>query len=164
MSWSSELKKFLKIKNKILILGVGNMQKGDDAAGALCAERIGRQLKKKRRTGVMVINAGEVPENYTGAIREFRPTHMVIIDACYFGKKAGAISIIDPHSISNGDVSTHRMPLSMLVRFLEETIGGKAMIIGIEPKTVDLNVPLSPVMNRAVLAVGDTLERLIYGD
>jgi len=139
------------------------MQKGDDAAGALCAERIGRQLKKKRRAGVTVINAGEVPENYTGVIRKFKPTHMVIIDACYFGKKAGAIHVIDPRSIADGDVSTHRMPLSMLVRFLEETIGGKAMVIGIEPKTVDPNAPLSPAVSRAIEALGSTLERLIYG-
>ncbi len=163
MSWSSELNKFLKNKTRLLILGVGNMQKGDDATGALCAERIGRQLRKKRRAGVMVINAGEVPENYTGVIRKFKPTHMVIVDTCYSGKKAGTISIIDPYLISNGDVSTHRMPLSMLARFLEETIGGKAMIIGIEPKIMDLNAPLSPAVSRAVEALGGALERLIYG-
>jgi len=163
MSWSSELEKFLKTKSRVLILGVGNMQKGDDAAGALCAERIGRQLKKKRRTGVMIINAGEVPENYTGSIRKFKPTHMVIVDACYSGKKAGTINIIDPRSIANGDVSTHRMPLSMLVRFLEETIGGRAIIIGIEPKIIDRGAPVSPVVNRAIEALGGKLERLIYG-
>jgi hydrogenase 3 maturation protease len=164
MSWSTELKKFLKNKTRILVLGVGNMQKGDDAAGPQCAERIARQLRKKRQAGVLVINAGGVPENYTGQIRKFLPSHMVIVDACYTGKKAGAISVIDPHSISNGDVSTHRMPLSMLVRFLEETIGGKAMIIGIEPGTIDPNAPLSPAVNRAVEALGGTLEGLIYGD
>jgi hydrogenase 3 maturation protease len=163
MSWSSELEKFLKTKSRVLIMGIGNMQKGDDAAGALCAERIGRQLRKKRRAGVMVINAGDVPENYTGVIRKFKPTHMVIFDTCYFGKKAGTIKVVDPRSIADGDVSTHRMPLSMLVRFLEETIGGKAMIIGIEPKIMDLNAPLSPAVSRAVEALGGALERLIYG-
>lgn len=163
MTWSLRLTRFLKDCRRLLVLGVGNMEKGDDAAGAACAEALARGLKKKKRPRLRIINAGQVPENYTGEIRRFAPTHIVIIDACRSRRKAGSVSVVTPRLIAGGDPSTHRMPLSMLIQYLEETTGGATLLIGIEPATMNLNAPLSPEVARAVERVAGRLAQAVAG-
>jgi len=64
--------------------------------------------------------------------------------------KPGSIFIIDPSKILNEDVSTHRMPLSMLYRFLKESIGCEVMIIGIEPERVYLDIGISKNVKNSI--------------
>jgi len=161
MSWSKELAKFLKAAERVVVLGIGNVQKGDDAAGAVCVELIAEQLKKQPQKYVKVINAGEVPENYTGDIRKFQATHIVIIDACINRQRPGTISLMAVEKIGDEDISTHRMPLSMLVKFLKTTINCEVLLIGIEPKSLIWKQPLSAPVQKAVDTISKVLMDLI---
>lgn len=150
--WQKKLKQKLIGAERIVILGIGNTQKGDDAVGPFCIASLACLLEKGWSKNTILINGGEVPENYTGEIRKFQPTHIIIIDACSAKKKPGTIFLVDKNKINNENVSTHRMPLSMLVKFLEETIGCKVIIIGIEPKSLSWTEPLSkPVLNAVTI-------------
>jgi len=153
-TWLSKLMKEMRHATRIVILGIGNTEKGDDSAGVRCAEALAHKLK---HPSIKVIIAGEVPENYTGMIRSYNPTHVVIIDACAKGMKPGAVFLVDPSKIANDDVSTHRMPLSLFTMFLEKTVRCKVLIIGIEPQSVDWHEGMSATVAESILHIADNL-------
>jgi hydrogenase 3 maturation protease len=157
MNWQNAVKEFIAGKNRIVVLGIGNVQKGDDAAGALCADALIKKHCKNIPANIKIINCGEVPENYTGDIRRFKPSHVLIIDAVIAGHEPGTIFIVDQRMIENTDVSTHRMSLSMLYRFLEESIGCQVLMIGIEPDNVNLDTAISEKAKNAI----DTIVQFI---
>ena len=141
----------------MFVLGVGNRQKGDDAAGSLCVRLLRKQMiKKKAARELRVLDAGETPESATSLVRELRPTHVLIVDAAVGGHQPGTIFVIDKKKIRQEDISTHRLPLYHLVRYLEESIGCQVILVGIEPQEVALGKPVSATVRAAVshLAAG----------
>jgi hydrogenase 3 maturation protease len=169
-NWRKEIFWELEKTRRLFVLGIGNCRKGDDAAGSLCLRLLTRELPPKRRrpdalaeeTGpprkslrrfppleVQVLDAGEAPESVTGFIREFRPTHVLIVDAAVAGRRPGTIFLIDRKKISQEDVSTHRLPLSLLARYIEESIVCRVILVGIEPKEVAWGKPVSAEVKAA---------------
>lgn len=147
-AWKARLARELGWPEKLAVLGVGNIAKGDDAAGVRAAEGLAGLAGATRRLKVFVTH--EVPENFTGAIREFEPTHVLIIDAAAAGFRPGGIFIVDPAAVPNEDVSTHRTPLSTLTGYLERTVGCRVVALGIEPADFAAGAPLSPPVRQAV--------------
>ena len=68
---------------RVAILGVGNESNGDDGAGV----RVVRELAARMPAtpGVLLIDAGTAPENFTGPLRRFRPELVIEIDAAHLG-------------------------------------------------------------------------------
>ncbi|MEO0138166.1 MAG: hydrogenase maturation peptidase HycI [candidate division WOR-3 bacterium] len=149
--WIKILRKEIGSAHRICILGVGNIQRGDDGAGPLLINLFKTRIEKKEN--ILLINSGETPENFTGEIRKFQPDLVIIFDACIRSKKPGEIFIVNPEKIENEDISTHRLPLSMFVKFLEETIPTRVIIIGIEPKNLNFGDGISPEVKKAVEAL-----------
>lgn len=169
-NWRKGISRELEKARRLFVLGIGNSRKGDDAAGGLCMRLLTRQVTPKgRRPDALakepgpprkslrkfhplefqVIDAGEAPESVTGFIREFRPTHVLIVDAAVAGRRPGAIFIIDRKKVSQEDVSTHRLPLSLLARYLEESMVCRVILVGIEPKEIAWGKPVSAVVRTA---------------
>lgn len=72
----------------------------------------------------VVIDGGSAPENDIVAIRELRPTRLLIVDATDMGLNPGEIRIIDPADIAEMFMmTTHNMPLNYLIDQLKEDIG-----------------------------------------
>lgn len=154
--WETRLEEELMRPGRLAILGVGNMQKADDAAGSLCVALV-RTNFHGVRPDLLVLQGGTTPENETGRVRQFQPTHIVIIDAALSGHKPGTTFILDPQAISPDDMSTHHMPLSLLVRYFEASLECKVICVGIEPESVDPGEPLSDPVKRAVAFLAEKL-------
>jgi hydrogenase 3 maturation protease len=148
--WLHKLKKKIKGVQKICMLSVGNTKRGDDAFGPLALVMILSRLKRYKFKSLLFINGGETPENFTADIRRFQPALTIILDSCVSGKKPGTIYIVDPEKIQFDDISTHRLPLSMLAKFLEKTIPTKVIILGIEPANLNFGDDISPEVNKAI--------------
>jgi hydrogenase 3 maturation protease len=161
MRWQDAIIEFIAGENRIAILGIGNVRKGDDAAGPLCADLLIKRFVNKIPVHIQIINTGEIPENFTGDIRRFNPKRVLIIDAVIAGNKPGTIFIVNPEKIDNTDVSTHRMSLTMFCRFLEESIGCRTLIIGIEPERVDLDTKVSKNVQNSIEYLTDQLFELL---
>ncbi len=131
-----KLKKFLENSDNLVILGIGNELRGDDFIGSVLARRFSKLFKESNN--IMVFDGGTVPENYTGAIKKENPTEIILIDAADMGKEAGYIKIIDQTEIASYHLSTHAMPLSFLVKYLEHSTKAKIILIGIQPKELEL--------------------------
>lgn len=158
--WQIRILEEIRRASKTVILGVGNRDRGDDGAGAVAAQRLKSALRGKARARVRVILGYETPENLTGEIRAFGPGLVLILDAADAGRRAGAVFLVEKEKIADDGVSTHKISLVMLVRYLEESVGCRVLVLGIQPKTTSLHpgeAGLSAAVERAVGEIVDFL-------
>ncbi|MBP7055919.1 MAG: hydrogenase 3 maturation endopeptidase HyCI [Candidatus Omnitrophica bacterium] len=137
------LKSSLSGARRIAVLGIGSEFRGDDAAGMLVSNLIAKKKFQSKKTKIQVFLGATAPENITGEIKRFKPTHVVIIDSMEVGQKPGTILVIDPKDIGGATFSTHTMPAKILAMYLARSTRCKIIIIGIQSKSVGFGDPLS---------------------
>ena len=130
---------------RIVVLGIGNEMRGDDAAGVLVARALPSRGKR-----LFAIDGGSAPENFTGPIIKARPTHVVIVDSAWMGQEPGEIRVIEAASVDGASFSTHTLPASVLIDYLRRSIGCEAVTIGIQPAQAEYAAPMTPSVARAV--------------
>ena len=144
------LAKRLSNARRIALLGVGSELRGDDACGVLVADAVKKSVKSAPKRKFKVFSGCTAPENMTGVIRRFNPTHVVIVDAADLGAKPGAVKLIDPDKIRGTSFCTHQLPLSILADYLVQSIGCELLVIGIQPKDLTFGRPLSREIKKSV--------------
>jgi hydrogenase 3 maturation protease len=158
------LQKNLSGAKKIALLAVGSDLRSDDAAGLLVAQSLEEARRKRLRlhaSRLRVFVGETAPENQTGAIRRFAPSHLVVIDSADAGKPAGTVFAIAPEEAGGISFSTHQLPLRLMIEYLRETITCAVSIIGIQPKSLTFGGPVSKEVDRAVERVAADLEASI---
>lgn len=156
------LKTKLRNAGRVLILGVGAELRADDAAGMICAAMIGQAAKgRKKAERLKVLMGSTAPENLTGQIKDFRPTHLVILDAADLAAKPGTVKILSPTAINNASFSTHRMPLKIMIAYLEHFLRCEIIVIGIQPGTMDYAAECSPAVNKSVKNLAKIIAGLV---
>ena len=158
--WKTILEEELIAPGRLVVLGVGNLKKGDDAAGHLCLALI-RSNFHGVRPDVLLLQGGSTPENETGRIRDFKPSRVVIIDAALGGHPPGTIFIFDPQDISQDDVSTHHLPLSLLVKYFEASLECQVLCLGIEPERIEAGADVTPGVKQAVAVLAETIVEML---
>ena len=111
-----------------LIMCIGNPQGGDDAVGPYIA-------KKLNELNIDVIDCGTTPENYTSIAKQKNPKKLIIIDAADMGLKPGEIRIVPKKKIGAMTISTHGIPVSVLMNYLEKYVK-EVILIGIQPQNM----------------------------
>jgi hydrogenase 3 maturation protease len=149
-AWKSRIRKEIRAAGRVLILGVGNPARGDDAAGPACAGRLHRLMRGKARSGLKILRGFETPENRTGEIRKFNPGLVLIFDSAQGPFPPGAVFIVEKNKIENEGASTHRISLALLVSYLEKTIGCRVIVLGIQPLNLGLDENLSGPVEKSV--------------
>ncbi len=132
------------LKGNILILCIGNIERGDDGAGPYLASLI------KEKSLHEVIDAGMTPENYTGLIRRSNPDSIIIVDVIYFEGEPGEIRIFSGEDLRSGKISTHDVSPKLLIDYLHSSTDSEIHIIGIKPKSNKLGEGLSKEVKEAV--------------
>ena len=143
-----ELKIFAENYSKIIFLCIGNDMRGDDAIGPLIARNLAKLFKNQPE--LLVINAETVPENYTGVIRKEKPSHIIFIDAVEMEMDPGSIKLVKYDEIAEYNISTHAMPLSFMIKYLESFTDAKLLLIGIQPKNMEMSNPVSEEVKTGV--------------
>lgn len=116
---------------KTVILCIGNRDGGDDAVGPYIADG----LKRSESDNLICIDAGIAPENFTSVVKNHQPKRLLIIDAVEMGLKPGKIRQVPSDRIGVMHVSTHGIPLSVLIKYLRQYMDS-IILIGIQPKTM----------------------------
>ena len=122
--------------------------RGDDAIGPLIARNLAKLFKNQPE--LLVINAETVPENYTGVIRKEKPSHIIFIDAVEMKMNPGSIKLVKYDDIAEYNISTHAMPLSFMIKYLESFTDAKLLLIGIQPKNMEMSNPVSEEVKTGV--------------
>ncbi len=138
---------------RVVILGIGSELRSDDAAGVRVAERV----EALGLPGVTAIPGGSAPENLTGEIRRLSPSLLIIVDAADMGLPPGTVRLLDPGEIGGISFSTHTLPLTVLAGYLQQETGCSLIIMGIQPRSLDFDGPLSPETATAVEEVTEAL-------
>ena len=145
---------------KITVLGVGSELRADDSAGLLIAENLIKMCGKDKcsvNTKLQVIYGETAPENFTGEIRRFAPTHLILIDAAEMGAEPGTVKVIRKEDIKGITFSTHVLPLSVMVDYLANSFKFETIVIGIEPKDMAFGHAVSKEIKLAVDMVGEVI-------
>jgi hydrogenase 3 maturation protease len=111
-----------------LVMCIGNRDGGDDAVGPYIADN----LKVK---DIKILDCGIVPENYTSLIKKHKPQNLIIIDAVDMSLQPGEIRIVPKEKIGVMHISTHGIPISVLINYLEQYVKN-IIFIGIQPKNM----------------------------
>jgi hydrogenase maturation protease HycI len=148
--WKVRLNETTGQKNRVVVLGVGNPDKGDDGAGPAVAAALAARQAAHSASNVLIIDGRETPESRTSEIRRFGPELTIIVDAAIGGHLPGTVYIVEREKIADEGISTHNISLLYLVRYLEESIGSRVIVLGVEPLTLDLGAPMSPEVRHAV--------------
>lgn len=137
-------------------MGVGNSLKSDDGLAPFIIQEL-NDIKSEK---LILIDASTAPENFTGQIKEEKPSHIIIIDATLMDKNPGHIEIFKKEDFSNVSMSTHTMSLSFLIRYLEKSNFFKILFIGIQPENLDFSFELSENVKKSSLELVDLIKRI----
>ncbi len=142
-----ELTELLGRANRVVVCGIGNEVRGDDAFGVLVAERLKELISEPN---VLILNCGEIPESHTGKIISFNPDLVVFVDAVDFGGEHGELVVTDPEGTLGDAVSTHSLPLRILVGYLKSQLNAEFVLAGCQPAVLGLfQEPSERVVERA---------------
>jgi len=133
--------------------------KRDDRLGVSLARALAMALPADPR--LRVISGGEAPENFTGAIRAFAPSHVLLLDAVDHALKPGTAFLADERSITMGDMTSHRLPLKLLMDFLARSIPCRVILVGVQPRTLLPGKRLSAPVRRTIAPLAGFLAQAI---
>lgn len=162
IGFEKELKDFIAGAKKIAVLGIGNDLKTDDGLGLIIVDNL--HIDDPR---ILIENVGSVPEGFTRALAAFGAERVIMVDAADMLKPPGHVELITKDRIGGIAISTHRMPLSFLMMYLEQETGGKAILIGIQPKSIQFGEGLTPeiqeVVDKTIASLEDILKQHLRG-
>jgi len=155
MSLRSQLDRFFGTSEGVraVVLGIGSQIRGDDAVGIAVVEH----LERKAMGDVLLIKTDVRPENFTGEIRKFNPTHVLMVDAAHFNGAPGEARVIPTQDIGGDRISTHHLPLTDLSYFIKGTMCADVALIGIQPESIAFGTEMTPALKRAAKQVAETI-------
>jgi hydrogenase 3 maturation protease len=142
---------------RIALVGVGQELCGDDGAGIAVARRL--MDSSPVVPDLLVLDAGPAPENTSGALRQFRPDLVLLVDAAAMGVSPGSVRWLDWRQTVGIRASTHTLPLHILSSYLTAELGCEVALLGIQPASLSGEDRLSTPVEAAV----DSIARAIRG-
>ena len=155
-SWQQRLTTAFSNAAKVTIMGIGNDLKADDGIGPYVIE----QLQNRNPSHIELINASTVPENFLNHLIESHPQLILLIDAALMQAEPGTIKLIDKETIGGVAFSSHQLPLTFFIEYLENNITTTILILGIQPYTDEFTQPISNPVQQAASEIITTLSQL----
>jgi len=143
------LRDFSAKAKHLVVLGIGNELKGDDAAGILVA----RALAKSGASKIVALEGHTAPEAMVGKIEKLKPSHVLIVDAAELGLRPGEWTLVPEAEVDGGFTSTHHIPLTTIAKRLREVCGCEVAFLGIQCGTREVGAPPSAKVRAAVAEI-----------
>ena len=153
-----ELREWFRGAGRVVVVGVGNPIRMDDFVGV----KIVRDLRGKVDADrVMLIEAETIPEDHMQEIIDYKPTHVLIIDAAKQGLRAGEARLVKPEQLTDFPaISTHMLPLRLFCKCVAETADKVALLL-IEPMQTDFAERLTIEIKKSARQIVQTLIELL---
>jgi hydrogenase 3 maturation protease len=142
---------------RVLIVGVGNRLRGDDAVGGILVDRL------SGKTRAALIDAGDVPENYLGVIKQAQPQLILIVDAAEIGGRPGDVALIGSEQVRPTIAWTHNPGLGLFIDYLRAELGTAldVLLLAVQPGTTTFGEGLSEPVESALLSLENLILRLV---
>jgi len=131
-------------------VGIGNPLRGDDGAGPALVKEIQSSWNPEEKDRIILIDAGEAPENYLMKIANLSPETILLLDTADFRAEPGKWRLIDSRKIQESGISTHNASLKLTVDFLEQQTRAKVFVLGIQPLRTGLGEEISDPVKKAI--------------
>ena len=134
-----DLISLLLLREKLVIICLGNELRGDDASGIfLCRKLEGLGIGSK------IYYAYTSPESVVGLLYEIKPEAILFIDAIDAGLKPGTIIFkrLEYEEDEEWLLTSHNIPVKMLIKLLRN-ICRNIFFLGIQVKDTDFKMELS---------------------
>ena len=151
---------------RLLVIGVGNRDRGDDAVGPIVCDRIGQLGLPDVDTIVFEGSVLDLPIHWSATDR------VVIVDAAEPAGQPGRTTTVDGLAmrlVAPGAVSTHTIDVGAAIE-LARALGrmpGELSIIGIEGAEFEFDAPLTRLVQqsaeRVVAAINRRVARPVAG-
>ena len=122
-------KSSIQQKKNYMLMGLGNVCRGDDGVGPFVAQNFCSD-------DWLVLDCGTTPENSTSLTKKTRPDYLFIVDAAQMNLEPGEFRVIPSTRVDTLCLTTHNIPLSLLISYLDEWVG-QVILIGIQPERMD---------------------------
>ena len=160
-SLRAKLSQRLRTAKRVAVLAVGSELRADDAAGLLVAVHLRKALRGSG-SKVRILLGETAPENFTGQIRDYQPTHLVIIDSAEMGGTPGRIALLDVDRISDtAGFCTHSLPLTLMVHYLRGSFPFETIILAIQPRSIEFGKPVSLPIARAAKSLAADIAKAV---
>ena len=140
----------------LLLLGMGNPLRGDDAIGHVLAEA----LEPLNKEGFQSRAVGASVENAMRWVRETAGGTVLLADAVYDDSiEEGAWALYPPDQLDSMCHSTHSIPLSMLISYWQKEVPDlRVYFLGISIRSNIEMAPLSPALKRTFSSLRSLLQ------
>jgi hydrogenase 3 maturation protease len=153
-----KLENWLTDAKRVIIAGIGNPIRSDDYVGL----KIVQNLQGKVSGNVCLLECETVPESYLLDIEEFKPTHVLLIDAAFLGLNPGEVSLVNAEKISDFPaITTHVLPLRIFCEYVKQATGAKIALLLIEPKSMEFGEGLTLEVHVAAEKITKILVELL---
>jgi len=139
---------------RIAVLGIGNEFRHDDGVGLAVIDSLKSRINDPL---IIVLNCADAPENFTGCVKRFRPSCIILIDAADFNGHPGEAHIFALSDLQAADVTTHKASLAVLGAYLSSETGASVFVVGIQPVNTDFGNGLSPILRAASNSVAEAI-------
>jgi len=154
----SSLKNWFSGAERVVVAGIGNPFRRDDFVGV----KIVRNLQNKVSDSVYLIEAETVPESFMQQIANFKPTHILLVDAGIINKKPGTPQLADPTQlIRKTSISTHTLPLRIFCDYLTQTTAAKIALLIIQPQDTSFGEGLTLKLKETAANLTKQLQKLL---
>jgi hydrogenase 3 maturation protease len=143
MSVIEDLTQWLSPARKVVLIGIGNPLRRDDNIGVQIIEGLEGQVSHS----VLLIKSETIPENYLEPIIQFKPSHILLIDAALLNTKPGSIQLMHSLPVSRLPISTHILPLQLFCEYLTKLINPKIALLLIQPEDTSFGEGLTHTLN-----------------
>ncbi|MFC1807486.1 hydrogenase 3 maturation endopeptidase HyCI [Candidatus Omnitrophota bacterium] len=148
-----ELKDILK--GKVVIVGIGNILRGDDGFGPALIENLKPVIK------AICIDVGTAPENYAGKIAKEDPDTILIVDAVDLDLAPGEFDIIRKDEILETGFTTHDMSPKMFIGFLESETRADIFMLGLQPKSINFGDDMSNIIKESLETISAKIKEAL---
>jgi hydrogenase 3 maturation protease len=154
----TELKDWFAGAKKVVVAGIGNSMRSDDYVGP----RIVEGLQGKVGCDVLLLECETVPESYILHIEEFKPTHVLLVDAAEMGLEVGDTKLLAAESLPQTPaISSHGLSLRVFCEYLKKTNDAKIALLLVQPESMEFDEGLTPKVQASAKKLTETLLTLL---
>jgi len=149
---------FLKAAARVVIIGMGNELRGDDAVGL----QVIRLLKPYENDRLTVFEGHMMPETFVAPACAKKPTHLLIVDAAELGGPPGTWRLLTSDELDESIFTTHSIPTTAMATEIQHRCGSQVMFLGIQPKQREITLSLSKECQQAARDIVRSLQHSLH--
>ncbi|MFH0877430.1 MAG: hydrogenase 3 maturation endopeptidase HyCI [Candidatus Omnitrophota bacterium] len=143
------------LKGKVVLVGIGNILRGDDGFGPALIERL------KGKVRAVCLDASVTPENYVARIADENPDTVLLVDAVSLQQQPGEYELIGSSDIVQSGMTTHDISLRMFIEYLKGQTQANIYMLGVQPKNISIGDEISPPVQETLEVVEQILKEVL---